>query len=263
MATYSSSIDGPEGLASLSALYSPETRLRAIIDSVLGGHLGSARADDLYRPGVARLCLGCYAIFAGDPALPLAEELIRDLRAPVELIVPRDGDWDSLARSVHADRIVERPMQAFSAANLRLPRLREIAASIPTGFEIQHLDASLADQLGDDLSPHGMQVMNDTRDFSERSGGVGALSKGRLVGAATNYAFSAKSIEVAISTHPDHRGQGIASCLAATWIVHCLEQTIVPHWNASNPVSKRLARRLGYIPAETVNVLLVERDPGS
>jgi hypothetical protein len=39
----------------------------------------------------------------------------------------------------------------------------------------------------------------------------------------------------------------------------CLEAGLTPCWNASNPVSQRLAARLGYEPAGTCEVLYFPR----
>ena len=40
------------------------------------------------------------------------------------------------------------------------------------------------------------------------------------------------------------------------------ESIVTPHWNAANPVSKRLAERLGYRPDGTCEVLYLVESPG-
>ena len=71
-----------------------------MVDSVLEGRLGTGVADDPRSPRVARLELGCYAIFGGDPSLPAARELARQVAAPRELLFP---DSDAWRRLLHDD----------------------------------------------------------------------------------------------------------------------------------------------------------------
>lgn len=224
------------------------------MDCVLAGHLGEIRVDQRERPRVARLRLGCYAIFAGDPALPAAATMLRDSEAPIELIVPRDPAWTALLQRTLGERLQPRPMQAYSAADCDRQALARMATDLPEGFALRALDAELAAQLGPALRPNGMDVMSDPADFARRSGGIGVVDDGVLVCAATNYAFADDAIELAIATAADFRGRGLASCAAAAWTLHCLQQQRMPHWNASNPVSQRLALRLGYRPTEMVEV---------
>ena len=62
-------------------------------------------------------------------------------------------------------------------------------------------------------------------------------------------------MEVAIATAPDHRGRGLAACAAAALVQEALVREHVPHWNAFNPVSQRLAERLGFAFAGIVEIL--------
>ena len=115
-------------------LYVHESRLRAVIDCVLEGHLGDALTDDPVHPRVACLRLGCYAIFAGDPSDADARDLLRDIPSPLELILPRSREWNLLARSVHGESLAERPMGSGSGDLCRgdldpaLPRIGNRAA---------------------------------------------------------------------------------------------------------------------------------------
>lgn len=51
------------------------------------------------------------------------------------------------------------------------------------------------------------------------------------------------------------RGRGLAAVAAAALIRECLRLGLEPSWSASNPVSKRLALRLGYRPGRQCEVL--------
>src|SRR5262249_60436489 len=127
--------------------------------------------------------------------------------------------------------------------------------SLAPGFDLQALDADLAAQLGVDLEPHALQVFASARDFLEQGLGFGAVKDGRLACAATSYTRSSRSVEVAIATRPEFRGRGLAAAAAARLLRLCLDQGLAPRWTASNPVSQRLAVRLGYRPARLCGVL--------
>jgi len=79
---------------------------------------------------------------------------------------------------------------------------------------------------------------------------------GVLACQATSYTLSSRYLEVAIATRPAFRGRGLAMTVAARLLHESLRRQLVPCWSASNPVSKRLAVRLGYRPAAECEVLL-------
>jgi predicted GNAT family acetyltransferase len=100
-------------------------------------------------------------------------------------------------------------------------------------------------------------VFPSARDLVEHGLGFGAVTKeGVLACAATSYTLSSRYLEVAIATRPAFRGRGLAMVVGAALMREALAQHLVPCWSASNPVSKRLAERLGYRPAGECEVLL-------
>ena len=60
---------------------------------------------------------------------------------------------------------------------------------------------------------------------------------------------------MAIATRTAFRGKGLAAVTAAAILRESLRRGLRPCWSASNPVSQRLALRLGYRPAGTCEVL--------
>jgi len=81
---------------------------------------------------------------------------------------------------------------------------------------------------------------------------------GVLACAATSYTLSSRYLEVAIATRPAFRGRGLAMVAGAALMRQALARGLAPCWSASNPVSKRLAERLGYRPAAECEVLLLK-----
>ena len=116
---------------------------------------------------------------------------------------------------------------------------------------------------GADLSPHGVDVLGGPARFVERGFGRALFEGDTPVCVSTSYAVSSRFVEVSIATHPDHRRRGLAACAAAAMIVDVLGRDLEPHWHAFNPVSKRLATRLGFADAGVCEILaldLVEPD---
>ncbi len=227
--------------------------LRAVIEAVLEGRLGTAESDGDTR--VARLSVGCYHFFGGDPALPAARRLVESAAAPRELVYGNDPAWRRLILDVHGPRVSERPMQTFDPSRLSASVLERVERSLSEGFELRRFDAALANQLDRDLEPHALQVFSDAEAFAARGIGYGVVKGGRLACAATSYTMSSRAVEVAIATRPEFRGLGLAAAASARLMRHCLENGFVPHWSASNPVSQRLAARLGYGPSSVCEVL--------
>jgi predicted GNAT family acetyltransferase len=118
------------------------------------------------------------------------------------------------------------------------------------------MDASHARQLDHELEPHALQVFESLERFERDGLGRAIVTLGGTVAcAATSYTVSARRLEVAIATRPAHRGRGLAEVAAASLLYESLQRELVPEWSASNPVSKRLAERLGYRPAAECEVL--------
>jgi GNAT superfamily N-acetyltransferase len=241
--------------AAAARLFSPAHPLRAVIDGVLEAGLGSIRLDDPDNPRVARLSIGCYEIFGGDASGRAAVELAQDLPSPKELVYGNDPAWRRRLCDIYGARVKDRPMETFDPENVDLALLRAGARSLPVPYELRPLDELLLSQLDADLEPHALQVYPSPGAFLSRGAGFGAVADGVLACAATTYTATPRRAEIAIATRREHRGKGLAFATSARLMLHCLERRIEPLWNASNPVSKRLAVRLGFVPAGVCEVL--------
>ena len=237
-------------MTDLGPLFAGHHSLRSVVEAVLEGRQGRAVRDG----AAARLSLGCYELFGGEAASPGARRLVESAARPRELVYGNDASWRRLIQDVHGEAVHDRPMRDYDPAPLDRARLRELAAA-PAGFQIVRLDASLAGQLDHELEPHALQVFASPEAFARDGIGFGAVIDGRLAAAATSYAWTARLLEVAIGTRPAYRGRGLAAAAAAALMGHCLDVGIAPCWVASNPISQRLAVRLGFRPTGVCEVL--------
>jgi GNAT superfamily N-acetyltransferase len=237
----------------LPSFFARFRELRAVVDAVVEGHLGHAVVDG----EAARLSLGCYELFGGDPASPGARRLVASAARPRELVYGNDATWRRLILDLLGSEVSDRPMRDFDASRLDPVALSGFEASLPDGFTLRPIDAGLAHQLDSEMEPHGMQVFASLAELARTGLAFGAVWEDRLACAATPYTLSSRFVEVAIATRASFRGQGLAAAACAALMRRCLERGLTPRWSASNPVSQRLAVRLGFQPAGVCEVLLL------
>ena len=225
--------------------------LGAVIEAVREGRHGKVtRAGD-----AERLSVGCYEIFGGDPTTQEARVLVETAARPRELIYGNDPAWRRVILDVLKDAVTDRPMRDYDPSGIDPSTLLRLEESLPSGFTLRAFNASLTDQLDAGLEPHALQVFESAREFLAQGLGFGAVHEGELACAATSYTCSSRSVEVAIATREKFRGRGLAAATAARFLRECLTRGLVPRWSASNPVSQRLAVRLGFSPAGVCEVL--------
>lgn len=240
-------------------LFDEHRTLRAVIDSALERRLGEVHYDDPNDPEVGRIDLGCYAIFSGDAGHPLAAEWVTGLAPPVEIVLPANQAWRDLVDRLIGDRCTDRPMRTFALHDLDRDALKTAAVTVPDGFRIVELDVALARQFDDDLHPHALRVFPSAEALVEQGIGYAVVAPdGRVAAQTSSYAISSKRVEVAIATHPEFRQQGLARAVGARMLLGCAERGLRPDWSAANPVSKRLARSLGYSPAGLCDIVFFE-----
>ena len=132
----------------LIPLFAEHRRDRVFIDCVLEGRYGTAQADSINAPTVARIDCGPFTALAGDPSSVHAREIVHS--NSIEWITPEDGGWTRLLELEFASRIHVMPFTVCAAVSLDVERLRRIAERTRSGYEVRRLDAScrLAEHLG-------------------------------------------------------------------------------------------------------------------
>ena len=67
-----------------------------------------------------------------------------------------------------------------------------------------------------------------------------------MVSGASSYSGYCGGIEIEVDTREDYRRRGLAFICGAKLILDCLEREWYPSWDAQNPWSAALAKKLGY-----------------
>jgi GNAT superfamily N-acetyltransferase len=247
-----------EARSSLVRLFAAHRRDRALIDCVLEGHVGQAFADKLALPSAARLDCGPFAALGGDPASPSARDLVR--HAPIDWITPETDAWRAFLEAEFAGRIRRIRFAELSAAGLDAGQLEARSRALPKGYELARLNAELAEALIRDL---GKQWLLDSYasmdDFLNRGIGYVVLHEGQVVASAASAVSSSRAIDIDIEVLPAHRRKGLGAAVGAALALECLRHDIEPLWLASNDISVRLARKLGYIAGGTYETFEIQQ----
>ncbi|MBN1660539.1 MAG: GNAT family N-acetyltransferase [Anaerolineae bacterium] len=241
-----------------------------LIDTVLEGHAGMAWADDAREPHAAMLAYADVVIYGGDATHPVARRLVRKL--PIyKGMLPSPGGWRTLVKGVYGTRVVAIERYAFSDRGLDLAHLHALAQRVPAGFEVRPIDLDLAERIVSELDAvaedqgvsQDHSVIEDhvrnfdsPADFVARGAGFVVMRGDEIVAAASSYAACNRGIEVQVNTAEAYRRRGLATAVSARLIADCLASGLEVHWDAANEESAALAKKLGYTPAGSYEMLL-------
>ena len=226
-------------------------RVDMSLPCVIEGQMGQAFVDDLANPTVYKVVIGPFHYFAGPSETPQARAMMADFPA-YNLLMPSAPGWAELARQQFGDSLQTNTRHSFSSASLSREHLSGLLNNGSFPGEIVALDAALAKQMSAASTLYfDLTDFDSAEDFVARGLGFVELAEGKPVGIAYSSLVCAQGIEVSIFVDEAHRRQGVATAVAAQLLLACLERSLHPNWDAANPESVRLAKRLGYRPTGT------------
>lgn len=216
-----------------------ETMIWSALDGIMG---------EVYTVGDASAMVleGDFAFFAGHPNRELTEFLI-DI--PFIIATPQNEAWAVMIESVHGEhaRRSERYAIKKEPEVFDIPKLRQLAAQLPSGYTLQKIDKQLYEACCAESWSRDMVSQYPDYTIYEKLGlGIAALYDGKVVAGASSYCTYRSDIEIEIDTHPNYRRKGLATACGAALILECLERGLYPSWDAQNRWSVALAEKLGY-----------------
>lgn len=222
-----------------------------IIWSCLGGVMGSAYADDTTNPKSGQIILGDFSLFSGEPG----EELIRNKPQGREsdfiIMVPRDEAWAAKIEEVWQEKAKQVTRYAIkkSAEGFQKEELEKMANGLKEPFSLHMIDEELYHKImAEPWSKDLCSQFDSYEDYSRKGLGVAALMHDQVVSGASSYSAYPGGIEIEIDTRSDYRRRGLALACGARLMLECLKRGLYPSWDAQNPGSVALAKKLGYEP---------------
>ena len=230
-----------------------------ILLSYLQGHMGKAWVDDIENPTVAQVIVGVFVYYAGDAQSKAAEELLNNLPKHILVIVDSD-DWKKRIETIHKGRMEKFDRFEFEkdSEHLEPKLLQKHLSALPKGYELKRIDESLVkeDSLHE-LSPEFTGQFESTDDFLKRGIGFCIVHNGQIVSGASSFSIYDDGIEIEVATNSEHRKKGLAAAVSSALILDCLEKGIYPSWDAANPESLSLGKKLGYVYKKTYDTYYV------
>jgi len=236
---------GPRDAGLVAGLFSG--RGDALTASYLQGHMGSAWADSIPCPSSARIIVGDFCSFAGEPL----ERLVYDIPPGSSslLMVPPDAGWSRLIERLHGGRCEKITRYAVKKGPGAFDRrtLESYIEKLPPEFRLSMIGEDLYNMSKeDDWSRDLCSLYPSFESYAEHGLGVMALLGDTPVSGASSYAYYGGGIEIEIDTRSDFRRRGCALACASKLILECLERGLDPCWDAHDLRSLALAEKLGY-----------------
>lgn len=243
----------------LTGLFEEVRRVDVCIDSVLEGQAGGEIqifVDSLTEPSSAQINQGSFAYFAGDSSGTSAKRWLEELPAHC-YIMPSSPGWVEKAKNIHGGRLIRGERYMFSPEALQPDRLKELTEH--PDYKVEKITLELARDMFRDPLQHYHFVNYDTPEqFMETGFGYCIRAEGEVAAACTTAMACRTGVEVGIMTHPGYRKFGLATRVAAAFLLHCLEHDLYPSWDAANLKSKGLAEKLGLVYAGPYEVFSLQ-----
>ncbi|MHA2248438.1 MAG: GNAT family N-acetyltransferase [Candidatus Hodarchaeales archaeon] len=223
--------------------------------------------DNLKNPDVVMfLCQQGACFLAGNNKAENLKEFLVKIPEKAYIYVP-SLEWESSLKPqwTYFGYI---PRTELSAKSLSLQSIRELLNSLPKGFQMKRVDIEAAKQiLNQNFSNHLVELVNyfgSPEKFVEEGVGFCIQENETIFCIVMGFMASVpitQSVELDIATHPDYRGRGFATLVSAKLIEYFLKKGIEPHWDAANPLSVKLAQKLGYTDPEPYKCYYWRKNP--
>jgi hypothetical protein len=232
-------------------MFSKHHRVDFGIDSILEGQSGkqiSVAVDDVTNPAVALLQYGTFGVLGGDATHTNAHALVQSIHLPCA-IQPSPEAWMNLLHKNYADKI--KKIERFSFTHQFIDA-GDITSTIKQHYytnNLHEIDTATAQAMeNEEWHKYHLTNYNSAAEFAANGFAYGVTIDGVLASACSAALRCAQGIELNVITLPEYRNKGLAELVAAATILRAIEQDLIPHWDAANERSGRLAVRLGFRP---------------
>ena len=203
-------------------------------------------ADDPDAPRSAMLLFDDFACFAGEPDREL---VINKPKGFVAMEGQTEG-WEKLILECYPEAEVRTRYAIKKQTHFDREKLEAFTRALPEEYELRPLDSETYDMCVASDDPNIKNVAEEfegtKEEFFEKGRGFVVIKDGKVVSGASSCEFYRDGIEIEIDTAKNERRKGLASAAGAALILSCLDDGLVPRWDAANMISVRLSEKLGY-----------------
>ncbi len=220
-----------------------------LIWSCLQGVMGKIYAAEGKEIRAAMALLGDFCFLAGEPDRELAGFKPEGLLQDFIIMVPQNEAWERVIREQYGERArrVERYAFKKEGAGFDREKLLGFVSALPPEYELTALDEGLYHWCKKQEWCRDWVSQFPDYDSYERYGlGVVIQKDKSPVAGASSYSAYREGIEIEIDTREEYRRRGLATISGAALILRCLDRGLYPSWDAQNPWSAALAKKLGY-----------------
>jgi hypothetical protein len=227
-------------------LFEAHRRGRTVIFPALDQGRGIVWVDSLESPTIARLHLTVLNAVTGDSSSSNAGELVRMIE-PRQLVFGPDEHWTKLIKKLWGERLGVVKRALLSPESLDIEHLRRLRDQLPSGYTLERMGLEDIRRLDKRASMHILTFFGSPNEFHEKGIAFCIKYAGKVVSMASTFTPFIDSFEIQVDTFDKyHRRKGLATVVAATLMIHALENGWTPQWDAANEESIKLALKLGY-----------------
>lgn len=233
----------------LEPMFSAHHRVDFGIDSILEGQSGkqiSVIVDDIANPAVALLRYGTFGIFGGDATHTNANALVQLINLPCA-IQPSPEAWLNLLQKKYADKIKKIERFSFTHQFIDAGHMTSLIKHHPYNSNLHEIDIATAHAMeNEEWHKYHLLNYNSAAEFAANGFAYGVTINGALASVCSAALRCIQGIELNVITLPEYRNKGLAELVAAATITKAINHNLIPHWDAANERSARLAVRLGF-----------------
>ncbi len=210
--------------------------------------MGSLSVDNVDTPNVAKYSIPMMIFLGGDATLPAAHELVKSL-PPLTIFVVPNEKWSGLLKDEWEERLVVDHRTHLDYSTLDIACLRKLKENIPEGYTLKELEIEVLPKIDPEYAIQIQMYFGTIENLVKTGFGFCILDdKDKLASYAyTPFPFIDEfEIQVYTENSPEYRRKGLATVVSAALIEYGLEKGLIPHWDAANEPSVKLAQKLGY-----------------
>ncbi|MFW9849128.1 MAG: GNAT family N-acetyltransferase [Candidatus Thorarchaeota archaeon] len=237
----------------LLPLFDSHPYLHALSEALLKEKLGQAFSDNLESPHVVLLLYRGLVFISGDASHMSVDDLLGKIPEKW-FIIPPPGAWEDKLKQTWGDSLKSLQRTKFSSENLDARKMMEIQSNLPNGMEIERVTIDSINEISQQAKQVISLIFPSLEVFMEKNFGFLIRENEKIVSLALAASpIYSNEFEIHIETHPDYQKRGLALISAAKLIQYSLEHGLIPHWDAENHPSAKLATRLGFTEPEVYN----------